>query len=118
MSFSDVRRHQNATIESALSTCCKPIAECAALVVPTAAYGHPMALPGRYRFIAGVDAVRFGWKSRAGADALPSIEPETGFPWSRRPTRCWWRAETPYLAHWMRESGVADLPSLDMVWAA
>src|SRR5579885_3060130 len=45
----------------------KPIAESTALIIPTAAYGHPMALPGpAYRFISGrasTPMCELGWKS-------------------------------------------------------
>jgi dipeptidase E len=118
---------KNATIESALIDLLgKPIAECAALVVPTAAYGHPLALPGpAYRFIAGrsrTPLCEFGWKSLGVLEltALPSIDAGDWVPMVEEADALLVAGgDSLYLAHWMRESGVADLlPSLDMVWAS
>ena len=58
---------KNPTIHAALvDVLDKPIADCAALLIPTAIYGHPMKLPGPgYRFISGTSAqpmAELGWK--------------------------------------------------------
>jgi dipeptidase E len=103
----------------------KPIAECSALCIPTASYGHPWVSPQNvWRFIAGqspAPMTNLGWKSVGVLEltALPSIDQKR---WVR------WVQETDvllvdggdalYLCHWMRQSGLADLlPSLhQMVW--
>src|SRR6478672_10716713 len=60
---------KNASIHKALVDLLgKPIAECDALCIPTAVYGHPMAGPAEaWRFIAGQEPqtpmVELGWKS-------------------------------------------------------
>jgi len=105
----------------------KPIAESSALCIPTAMYGHPWVGPGAgaWRFISGQEPgcpmCELGWKSLGVLEltALPSIDEER------------WRSlvretdvllasggDALYLAHWMRESGLADLlPSLgETVW--
>jgi len=116
----------NARIHAALlGLLPRPIAECNALCIPTASYGHPMCTPSSaWRFIAGQGATSMcglGWKSVGVLEltALPSIARER---WTR------WVQEADvllvdggdalYLCHWMRRSGLADLlPSLpDKVW--
>src|SRR5207248_11525685 len=82
---------KNASIENALvGLLGKPIAEATALVIPTAAYGHPMALPGpAWRFIAGrspnTPMCELGWKSLGVLEltALPSIAEENWAPMVR-----------------------------------
>jgi dipeptidase E len=117
---------KNASIENALVDLLgKPIAECSALVVPTASYGHPMALPGpAWRFIAGQSKTpmcEFGWKSLGVLEltALPSIDAENWVPMVQEADALLASGgDSLYLAHWMRESGLADLlPSLRAVWA-
>jgi dipeptidase E len=117
---------QNACIENALIDLLgRPIAECSALVIPTAAYGHPLALPGpAYRFITGQSRTplcEFGWKSLGVLEltALPSIDAENWVPMVEEADALLVAGgDSLYLAHWMRESGLADvLPSLDVVWA-
>ena len=46
---------KNTTIHNALIDLLgKPIAECSALCIPTAGYGHPQVIPGHaWRFISG-----------------------------------------------------------------
>src|SRR5438270_912166 len=68
----------------------KPITECSALCIPTAAYGHPMARPGAaWRFISGQEPrspmCELGWKSLGVLEltALPSISAERWVPWVR-----------------------------------
>src|SRR3954470_18435605 len=61
----------------------KPIADCNALCIPTAGYGHPDGSPGgAWRFISGREArcpmCELGWKSLGVLEltALPSIDEE------------------------------------------
>lgn len=97
----------------------KPIAEAAALIIPTAILPFPGGPSMAYRFIRGLTAnplVELGWKSLGVLEltALPSIK------------EAYWSAavreadallvnggDVFYLGRWMRESGLADLlPSL------
>ena len=104
----------------------KPIAECVALAIPTASYGHPNVSPHQaWRFIAGIEdrtpMVELGWKSVGLLEltALPSIEKERWVAWVREADVLLVNGGDPlYLAHWMRESGLADLLSTlpEMVW--
>jgi len=117
---------KNASIEGALAGLLgKPIAESTALVVPTAAYGHPMRLPGpAWRFITGrnpnTPMCELGWKSLGVLEltALPSIPEQNWVPMVREVDALLASGgDSLYLAHWMRESGLADmLPSLRAVW--
>ena len=104
----------------------RPIADCTALCIPTAMYGHPMVGPGwrAWEFIAGRSQepmCELGWKSLGILEltALPSIDPERWIPQVRE-TDVLLAAggDALSLAHWMRESGLLDLlPSLkDTVW--
>jgi dipeptidase E len=104
----------------------KPIAECDALCIPTALYGHPQGTPAAtWRFLSGQEPrcpmVDIGWKSVGVLEltALPTI--------ARPRWESWVRAadvllvdggNAVYLAYWLRQSGLADLlPTLDgMVW--
>jgi dipeptidase E len=104
----------------------KPIAESSALCIPTASYGHPGAGPPRaWNFIAGQEPqcpmIELGWKSMGVLEltALPSIDDELWIPLVRETDVLLVNGgDSLYLAHWMRESGLADLlPSLDTVWA-
>ncbi|MGN6526551.1 MAG: Type 1 glutamine amidotransferase-like domain-containing protein [Burkholderiaceae bacterium] len=117
---------RNASIHAALVDLLgKPIAECSALLVPTASYGHPQGSPaGAWRFLngrSGCPMGELGWKSQGLLEltALPTICRER---WER-----WVRAtdvllvdggDAVYLGHWMRESGLAALlPELQhLVW--
>jgi len=103
----------------------KPIAESSALVIPTAAYGHPMALPGpAWQFISGradTPMCELGWKSLGVLEltALPSIDEESWAPMVRETDALLvGGGDALYLCHWMRQSGLADLlPSLrETVW--
>jgi len=98
----------------------KPFAECSALCIPTAAYGHPLK-PGVARgFISGQDPrtpmCELGWKSLGVLEltALPSIGEEQWVPLVRQTdVLLVGGGDALYLAHWMRQSGLADLlPSL------
>ena len=104
----------------------KPIAESNALCIPTAgygsAYGHRPT--GVWRFITGTSdqpMVELGWKSMGVLElaALPSIDRERWVSWVQEADVLLANGgDALYLAHWMRESGLADLmPSLpDKVW--
>jgi dipeptidase E len=103
----------------------KPIAESTALCIPTAAYGHPMSgLDGAWRFIAGrspLPMTELGWKSLGVLEltALPSIDEELWAPKVREADALLVSGgDATYLAHWMRQSGLAQLlPSLrEVVW--
>jgi dipeptidase E len=116
---------QNASIRDALVDLLgKPIAEASALYIPTAAYGHPMNTPqGVWRSISGRSPhpmVELGWKSVGVLEltALPSLPKEQWLPRVQEAdVLLAGGGDALYLAHWMRESGLADLlPSLDAVW--
>ena len=103
----------------------KPIAECTALCIPTAEYGHPMCTPdSARRFVVGDgpgEICGLGWKSVGLLEltALSSIGEERWLPWVREADVLLVDGgDAGYLCHWMRESGLADLlPSLpDTVW--
>ena len=118
---------RNASIHAALLELLgKPIADCHALCIPTALYGHPQGTPeNTWRFISGQQAstpmAELGWKSVGVLEltALPSMD------------RARWEAsvrqtdvllvnggDALYLAHWMRQSGLASLLETlpGMVW--
>jgi dipeptidase E len=118
---------KNTSIHSALVEMLgKPIAECDALCIPTALYGHPMAGPRQaWRFISGQEPrspmVGLGWKSLGVLEltALPSLDEERWVPMVRgTDVLLVDGGDAAYLCHWMRQSGLADLlPSLpDTVW--
>jgi dipeptidase E len=104
----------------------KPIAEANALCVPTASYGHPNVTPVRpWLFISGREPrtpmVELGWKSMGVLEltALPSIERDRWVSWVRQTDVLLVNGgDALYLAHWMRQSGLADLlPSLpETLW--
>src|SRR5512133_2729783 len=103
----------------------KPIAECDALCIPTASYGHPMAGPGAaWRFISGQEPrcpmCGLGWKSLGVLEltALPSIDEERWVPMVEETDALLVDGgDALYLSYWMRQSGLADLlPSLRAVW--
>jgi dipeptidase E len=117
----------NASIRSALVTMLgKPIDECHALCIPTAQWGHPRCGPVSVRgFVAALptwkDTTGLGWASLGLLElsALPTIGAERWVPWVREADVLLVDGgDATYLAHWMRESGLADLmPSLaDTVW--
>src|SRR5262249_17422401 len=118
---------KNPSIHSALVDLLgKPIAECSALCIPTAAYAHPMVGPGvgPWRFITGQSGnpmTELGWRSVGLLEltALPSIDEERWVPLVRETdVLLVGGGDVLYLCHWMRESGLADLlPSLtETVW--
>ena len=104
----------------------KPIAQCDALCIPTAGYGHPRVSPERaWRFISGREPrcpmTELGWKSVGVLEltALPSIDEERWVTWVRETDVLLVNGgDALYLSHWMRQSGLADLlPSLpETVW--
>jgi dipeptidase E len=99
----------------------KPIAECAALCVPTAAYGHPWVTPDKpWQFISGRSEqpmTELGWRSVGVLEltALPSIDRQRWVSWVEEADVLLVNGgDALYLNHWMRESGLAGLlPSLD-----
>jgi dipeptidase E len=118
---------KNASIHDALVELLgKPIAECDALCIPTALYGHPCAGPRQaWRCISGQETgtptVGLGWKSMGVLEltALPSLDAERWVPLVREAEVLLVEGgDAAYLCHWMRASGLADLlPSLDeTVW--
>jgi dipeptidase E len=103
----------------------KPIEEADALCIPTAGYGHPQGSPGgAWRFITGratTPMCELGWKSLGVLEltALPSIGKDRWVPWVQAADVLLVNGgDALYLAHWMRESGLADLlPTWpDKVW--
>jgi dipeptidase E len=117
---------RNASIHDALlGLLGKPIAECNALCIPTALYGHPQGSPvGAWRFITGQSGCpmgELGWKSLGVLEltALPSIGQGRWVPWvCDADVLLVEGGDALYLCHWMRQSGLAALlPSLDRtVW--
>jgi dipeptidase E len=96
----------------------KPIADSNALCIPTAMYGHPAVGPGAgaWRFISGQERdcpmCELGWKSVGVLEltALPSIDQERWVPRVRETDVLLASGgDAVYLAHWMRQSGFADL---------
>lgn len=116
----------NPSIEGALVDLLgRPVAECTALCIPTAQYGHPMLDPVRtWRFVSGTSELPMcglGWRSLGVLEltALPDIPAERWVPWVREADVLLVAGgDAAYLAHWVRRSGLADLlPSLtDTVW--
>lgn len=103
----------------------KPIAECRALAIPTAQWGHPLCGPeSARRFVAGSrqgDPTALGWASVGLLEltALPSIAPDRWQSWVREADVLLADGgDATYLAHWMRRSGLVEmLPTLpDTVW--
>jgi dipeptidase E len=96
-----------------------PVAECDALCIPTAEYGHPMCTPASaWRFVAGRSAPMcdLGWRSLGLLEltALPTIDPARWIPWVQSAHALLVDGgDATYLAHWMRRSGLLDvIPSL------
>jgi dipeptidase E len=102
----------------------KPIAECDALCIPTASYGHaPRGFHGSYRFITGeapTPMCELGWKSLGVLElaALRTLDRELWLPLVEETDVLLANGgDALYLAHHMRESGLAGLmPSLSAVW--
>jgi dipeptidase E len=117
----------NSSINSALVELLgKPVAECHALVVPTAQWGHPMCGPASVRGLVAAEPswrhlTGLGWGSMGLLEltALPTIGAERWEPWVRQADVLLVDGgDATYLCHWMRESGLAALlPSLpDTIW--
>src|SRR2546423_14220057 len=109
---------KNASIHDALVDLLgKPIAECSALCIPTASYGHPMTGPGEaWKFITGREArtpmCELGWKSLGVLEltALPSIDEEHWVPMVQETDALLVGGGDPlYLCCWTRQSGLAGL---------
>jgi dipeptidase E len=104
----------------------KPIAECDALCIPTASYGHtPRGIHGSYRFITGratTPMCELGWKSLGVLElaALPTLVRDLWIPAVEKADVLLVNGgDALYLAHHMRASGLVDLlPSLDAVWVS
>jgi dipeptidase E len=101
----------------------KPIGDCDALCIPTASYGHAPGFPGAYRFITGratTPMTELGWKSMGVLElaALPTMDRERWLPAVEATDVLLANGgDSLYLAHHMRESGLADLlQSLKAVW--
>lgn len=112
----------NATIRDALVRLLgKPIAESTALCVPTAMHAIPGGASNAWRFVSGNEPqtpmCELGWKSVGLLEltALSTLDREAWVPLLREADALLVAGgDALYLAHWMRESGVADLfPSLD-----
>ncbi len=116
----------NPSIESALVDLLgRPIADCSALCIPTAQWGHPMCGPTSVRqFVVGDPTApmsSLGWRSVGVLEltALPSIGEERWAPWVRDADALLVDGgDATYLFHWMKETGLADiLPSMpETVW--
>lgn len=103
----------------------KPISESNALCIPTAMYGHPWVGPGvnTWEFISGNSEnpmVELGWKSVGVLEltALPSISRDRWVPLVQETDVLLVAGgDALYLAHWMEQSGLAELlPSLQAVY--
>src|SRR3954465_9224359 len=97
----------------------KPIAECSALIIPTAIYPFPDGAAGAWRAICGQASsplCEVGWKSLGVLEltALPSIQEESWVPTLRETDALLvWGGNVMYLCHWLRRSRQAGLlPSL------
>lgn len=111
--------------EALLGLLGKPIEESRALCVPTAQWGQPQCGPvSVHGFVAGLPPwggmTSLPWASLGVLEltALPTVGRERWEPWVRdADVLLVDGGEATYLAHWMRQSGLADLlPSLDAVW--
>jgi len=101
----------------------KPIEECDALCIPTASYGH-YSFAGAQKFISGTSRqpmVELGWRSLGNLEvaALATLDQAVWLPKVQEADVLLANGgDALYLAHHMRESGLAELlPSLDIVWA-
>lgn len=117
----------NASIEAALVDLLgKAVGESSALCIPTAQWGHPLCGPASARgFVAadpaGQQLSGLGWGSVGLLEltALPTMGSDRWVSWVQEADALLVDGgDATYLAHWMRESGLAALlPSLaDTVW--
>ena len=112
---------RNASIRDALVALLgKPIAESTALIVPTGIYPFSVGPVMAARLVRGEvqsPLAELGWASLGVLEltALPSVDREVWTATVREADALLvWGGDPLYLAHWMRESGLADLlPSLD-----
>jgi dipeptidase E len=118
---------KNASIRAAMVELLgKPIADCDALCIPTAGYGHPHGSPGgAWRFVSGnspgTPMCELGWKSVGLLEltALPSIARERWTRWVQDADVLLVNGgDALFLAHWMRLSGLATFLETqpDKVW--
>ena len=103
----------------------RPVEECDALCIPTAEWGHPMCTPASaWRFVTGrggASMADVGWRSLGLLEltALTTVGRDRWEPWVRAADVLLVDGgDAAYLAHWMRESGLAGLlPELTgQVW--
>jgi dipeptidase E len=102
----------------------KPIADCDALCIPTASYGHaPGGIRGAYRFITGratTPMCELGWKSLGVLEltALPTLDRDAWVPVVEETDVLLANGgDSLYLAHHLQKSGLVGLlPSLNAVW--
>jgi dipeptidase E len=101
----------------------RPMADCTALAIPTAQWGHPMCTPtSARRFVAGDNSMTaLSWQSVGLLEltALPSIARERWVPWvENTDVLLVDGGDATYLCHWLRESGLLDvvLDRPDLVW--
>lgn len=104
----------------------RPVAECRALVVPTAQWGHPLCGPASVRGLVAAEPgfehlTGLGWASLGVLEltALPTIGADRWVPWVREADVLLVDGgDATYLAHWLRASGLADLLDTlpDLVW--
>jgi len=99
----------------------KPVEECDALAITTGSYAHPMAGPRRAAaFVADDSMTSLPWKSLGLLElsAFPSLGMDRWLPWVEETDVFLVNGgDTLFLAHWLRESGLAELlPSLNAVW--
>jgi dipeptidase E len=101
----------------------KPIAESSALFIPTAIYPFPRGAVMAWQAISGKaksPLAQLGWKSLGVLEltALPSIDKNAWVPIVEETDALLvWGGDPVYLAHWMRQSGLAELlPSLRRKW--
>ena len=116
----------NASIHAALVEMIgKPISECRALCIPPAQHGHPWCTPeSAWRFISGQPPsymTGLGWQSVGVLEllALPHVPRDRWEAWVRAADVLLVDGgDAAFLAHWLRQSGLADLlPGLtDTVW--
>ncbi len=98
----------------------KPIAECDALCIPTALYGHPMAGPRQaWRCISAqgntAPLVGLGWKSLGVLEltALPSLDKARWVPLVQEADVLLVDGgDAAYLAHWLRDLRAGRSPAL------
>lgn len=107
---------KNASIHEALVELLRrPISETNALCIPTATYAMPGGAHSAWRFISGTASTpmcELGWKSLGVLEltALPSMPEEHWVPLIQETHVLLVNGgDALYLAHWMRESGLADM---------